>query len=335
MPPNNQQIPDPGTTPPANVSPVPTQAPIQGYPDPTIQQYPQGYVAPQPQVPAQQVDPGYYPPQVGMQPQYPQQPGIAQPQTPEQQQAVEQKKASTNQSTTQKSLLFSELRDGMVIMADGSFRAVIACESINFDLMSNREREGIEYSYQNFLNSLNFDIQIFIRSKRVDIAPYIDKLEGIRRSQDNMLLGVLMDDYIDFIEALAEEANIMDKSFYIIVPYSPAPDGEKLVEKGKGFFGQFLPKSAANITKIDNATYQKAKDEIANRVDSVMSGLFQIGVTCAQLTTKELGELYYNVYNPDTAVNQPLGDFENATATYVRKGQGAAPKTSLQEGSMQ
>lgn len=253
---------------------------------------------------------------------------------PAQAKAVEQKKASTNQSTTQKSLLFSEIRDGMIIMADGSFRSVIACESINFDLMSNREREGIEFSYQNFLNSLNFDIQIYIRSKRVDIAPYLDKLAGIRRSQDNMLLGVLMDDYIGFIEALAEEANIMDKSFYIVVPYSPAPTGEKLVEKGKGFFSQFAPKQAANITRIDGATYQKAKEEIASRSDAVMSGLYQIGVQCAQLTTKELGELYYNVYNPDTAVNQPLGDFENATATYVRKGEGTVTPQNLQNGSM-
>lgn len=244
------------------------------------------------------------------------------------------KPIQTSQSTTQKSLLFSEIRDGMVIMADGSFRAVIACESINFDLMSNREREGIEYSYQNFLNSLNFDIQIFVRSKRVDIAPYLDKLEAIRRSEDNMLLGVMMDDYIGFVEALAEEANIMDKSFYITVPYSPAITGDKIVEKGKGFFGQFLPKAAASVTKIDAATFQKAKEEISSRVDSVMSGLFQIGVRCAQLTTKELGELYYNVYNPDTAVNQPLGNFEDSTATYIRKGQGQMTPQNLKQGEM-
>jgi hypothetical protein len=240
----------------------------------------------------------------------------------------------TTQSTTQKSLLFSEIRDNMLIMADGSFRSVIACESINFDLMSNREREGIEFSYQNFLNSLNFDIQIFIRSQRVDIAPYIDKLEAIRRSQDNMLLGVMMDDYMSFVSALAEDANIMDKSFYIVVPYSPNITGERIVEKGKGFFGQFLPKTAANVTKIDDATYQKSREEISSRVESVISGLFQIGIRCAQLTTKELGELYYNVYNPDTAVNQPLGNFEANTATYVRKGQGQVTPQNLVQGGM-
>src|SRR6266702_4683943 len=108
-----------------------------------------------------------------------------------------------NPNSSQNSLLIAELRDSMTIMNDGSMRAVVACQSINFDLMSDREREAVEYSYQNFLNSLYFPIQILIRSQKVDIGPYLDLLEKIRRDQDNMLLGVLMDDYISFIGALA------------------------------------------------------------------------------------------------------------------------------------
>ncbi len=240
-----------------------------------------------------------------------------------------------NQNTTQNSLLISEIRDGMVIMSDGSFRAVIACKSINFDLMSSREREGVEYSYQNFLNALYFPAQIFIRSQRVDIGPYLDRLATIRRSQDNMLLNVLMDDYINFIDILSQEANIMDKSFFIVVPYYPSGDITNVVEQSKGAFGRiFKPKQATVATKIDQATYVKAKEEIKNRVDAVTSGLFQIGVKSVQLNTKELGELYYNIYNPDTAVREPLGDFERVTATYVRKGEGEAPRPHLQEGEM-
>lgn len=238
-----------------------------------------------------------------------------------------------NQNTTQNTLLISELRDGMAIMSDGSFRAVVACQSINFDLMSSREREGVEFSYQNFLNALYFPVQIFIRSQRVDIGPYIDRLANIRRSQDNMLLGVLMDDYIDFIDVLSQEANIMDKSFFIVIPYYPMGDLNNVREQAKGFFGKLFAKPTANVTKIDKVTYDKAKDEIKNRVDSVMSGLFQIGVKSVQLNTKELGELYYNMYNPDTAVREPLGDFENVTTTFVKKGDGEAPRPHLQEGT--
>lgn len=243
-----------------------------------------------------------------------------------------EKTEANNQTTTQRSLLFSELRDSMIVMTDGSFRAIIGCESINFDLMSNREREGIEYSYQNFLNSLTFPIQIFVRSQRVDIAPYIERLDNTRRGQDNMLLNVLMDDYINFVDMLAANANIMDKSFYIVVPFFPEGDAAKLVDQGKGFFSRILGGNKPVVTRIDQKAYEKAKDEMRNRVDSVISGLYQIGIRCAQLNTRELGELYYNVYNPDTAVNQPMPDFTINTNTFVRKGEGQAPRVGSQLG---
>lgn len=261
--------------------------------------------------------------------------GPQQPQSPAAQPQTTQSQAKPqNPNTTQNSLLISEIREGMAIMNDGSFRAIVACKSINFDLMSSREREGVEYSYQNFLNALYFPIQIFIRSQRVDIGPYIDRLTSIRRSQDNMLLNVLMDDYINFIDVLSQEANIMDKSFFIVIPYYPTGDMANVVEQSKGLFSKLFTKTPTTATKIDKVTYDKAKDEIKNRVDSVMSGLFQIGVKSVQLNTKELGELYYNMYNPDTAVREPLGDFENVTSMYVSKGQGEAPRPHLQEGGM-
>jgi len=230
-----------------------------------------------------------------------------------------------NANSSQNSLLLSEIRDNMVIMADGSFRAVVACKSINFDLMSEREREGVEYSYQNFLNALNHPIQILIRSQRVDIGPYIDKLMTIRQNQDNMLLNVMMDDYINFIDILSQEANIMDKSFYVAIPYFPAGDMSNLVEQGKGFFGKLFGANKNAITKIDTAMFEKAKTEVKNRVDGVMAGLFQLGVQCTRLDTKKLGELYYNFYNPDTAVREPLIDFDNVTSTFVKKGTGTPP----------
>lgn len=239
----------------------------------------------------------------------------------------------SNPSSTQNSLQFAEIRDGMVIMTDGTFRAVVACQSINFDLMSSREREGVEYSYQNFLNSLHHPVQIFIRSQRVDISPYIDKLVGLRRDQDNMLLGVLMDDYINFIDILAQEANIMDKSFYIVVPFFPEGDLNNLKNQAKGFFGK-LRSTPTTVTTIDDASYEKAKTEINNRTESVIAGLFQMGVHSVRLNTTELSELYYNFYNPDTAIREPLRNFEQVTSLYTRKG-GAQPDAPTPEPGVQ
>lgn len=234
-----------------------------------------------------------------------------------------------NPNSTQNSLLISEIRDGMVIMADGSFRAVIACQSINFDLMSDREREGIEYSYQSFLNSLYFPVQIFIRSQRVDIGPYLDKLSKIRRDQDNMLLGMLMDDYINFIAVLSDQANIMDKSFFVIVPYFPTGDVAAALSNSKNIFSALLKPQKSQKVVIDQTAYSKAQTEIQNRIGVITSGLFQMGVHGVPLKTRELAALYYNTYNPDTAVREPLGDFQSVTGTFVQKGQGQAPQPHL------
>ena len=247
--------------------------------------------------------------------------------TPTPDKSPENKKQS-GPISTQNTLLFSEMRENMIIMSDGSFRAVIECESINFDLMSSREREGIEFSYQNFINSLYFPVQILVRSRRVDIGPYLDRLADIRRNQDNMLLNVLMDDYMDFIDVLAQEANIMDKSFYVVVPYYPAGEENAFKQQTKGLFSSFFSgKKEATVTKIDQVTYTKAKDEIKNRIDSVMSGLFQIGVKSWQLNTRQLGELFYTSYNPDTSSRESLSEIDPSelTTTYVTKGTGQAP----------
>lgn len=249
----------------------------------------------------------------------PQQPGTPQSSKPR------------NPNSTQNTLLIAELRDGMAIMNDGSFRAVVSCQSINFDLMSAREREGVEYSYQGFLNSLYFPIQIFVRSQKVDIGPYLDRLAKLRRSQDNMLLGVLMDDYMNFIDVLSQETNIMDKDFYVVVPYFPSGDVASITHNSKSIFSAFLKPEQQKIVTIDQSTYTKAKEEMSNRVNAVMSGLFQMGVKSFQLNTKQLGELYYNMYNPDTAVRQPLGDFDTLTTTYIQKGAGNAPQPQLEK----
>ena len=307
-----------------NAQAVPPQAPQMVMPGQVPQPMPQAPQMIMPQQPVQQM-PQQMPPQQPVQ----QMPGQS-PQNPAAANlgsaAMAANKAAPvspnkeSPTSTQTNLLISELRDNVVIMKDGSFRAVVACKSINFDLMSDMERESVEYSYQNFLNSLKFTIQILIRSQRVDIGPYIERLSEIRRNNDNMLLGVLMDDYINFIDILSQEANIMDKSFFIVIPYYTSEDAEKALQQTKNFFKTFAKTKAPDVTKIDRATYDKAISELTNRVDSVMSGLFQIGIQSVRLNTKELAELYYNFNNPDTAVREPLVDFSKLATIYVKKG---------------
>ncbi len=237
----------------------------------------------------------------------------------------------TNPNSTQNTLQIAEIRDGIVIMEDGSFRSVIMLKSINFDLMSPQEREGVEAGYQSFLNSLYFPIQIFIRSERVDIRPYIERLDKMRSEHDNMLLAMLMEDYLGFITSLAQETNIMDKRFYVVLPFFPKADVQKAITQSKNFFtgiaGMFSSKEQHVV--INEHDLEAAKTELRNRVQAALAGLQQCGVQGVPLDTQELIELYYDTYNPDTATRQQLKNFDDLTASVVTKGQGTAPQPNL------
>lgn len=241
-----------------------------------------------------------------------------------------QPEASTvaNPNSTQNTLQIAAIRDGIVIMNDGSFRAVVLAKSINFDLMSINEQEAVEYAYQGFLNSLYFDVQIFIRSRKIDMRPYLERLSKVRTDMNNMLLGMLMEDYIYFIDDLVQQTNIMSKEFYVVVPFFQQIDASKAVAASKGTFSKILGSKQTSIT-VDEDNLEKAKVELTNRVQNVISGLVQMGVQAIPLDTQELIELYYNTYNPDTATRQTLKQADNLVVPVVTKGQGQAPKQDM------
>lgn len=289
------------------------QASYAPQPDPS--QYQQPYAQPGQYAPQQP-----YPP--GAQPGYP-------PANP--QQAAPTPAVKGNPNSTQNTLQIAEIRDGIVIMNDGTFRCVVMVKSINFDLMSPEEREGVEYSYQGFLNSLYFDIQIFIRSSRVDIRPYIDRLDKIRAEHDNMLLALLMEDYINYMADIAQQTNIMDKRFYVVIPFTAQPNVQQAIAQSKNFFTGLSSLFNNKETKVvvTEGDLVKAKDELRNRVQAVLSGLQQSGIQGLPLDTQELIELYYDTYNPDTATRQQLKNFDDLSAPVVTKGQGTAPQPNL------
>lgn len=284
-----------------NADAMPASTPMQPMSQQMPQQMPMQYGPPQQQMPMQPMQPG----------------GVQQAPMPQ-----------PNKTSTQNALEIAEIRDGIVIMNDGSFRAVVMCQSINFDLMSPDEREAVEYSYQGFLNSLYFDVQIFMRSQKVDLRPYLEKLDKIRAEHDNMLLALLMEDYIQYMAALAEQTNIMDKKFYVIIDFHPLVDAQKAVKASKSFFSTILGKKEQRIV-VNERDLEAAKTELKNRIQTVMAGLQQCGVTSIPLDTQELIELYYDAYNPDTATRQQLKDFNGLTAPVVTKGQGQAVQPGL------
>ena len=236
------------------------------------------------------------------------------------------KNNSPKGKSTQNSLLINEIKDGVVVMRDGSLRGVVLGSAINFDLMSAQEQSGVELSYQGFLNALHFPVQIVIRSLKVDLDQYLDMLSSRRIDQTNELLGALMDDYIDNINALLDQVNIMDKQFYVVVPYYPPIKAAKTASLITGLRGAIQTMPKLTISENDFRDYKK---ELSERVALVSSGLSQMGIRAVALGTQELVDLYYNWYNPDVAINEKLIDASQLQTPIVTKGEGNAVNNTL------
>jgi hypothetical protein len=161
------------------------------------------------------------------------------------------------------------------------------------------------------------------------MRPYIEKLDKIRSEHDNMLLALLMEDYIGFMSDLAMQTNIMDKKFYVVVPFFSALDTQKAVRASKSFITNAFGKKEETVT-INEHDLENAKTELRNRIQAVMAGLQQCGVQSVALDTQELIELYYDAYNPDTATRQQITRFKDLTAPIVTKGEGQAYQPQLE-----
>jgi type IV secretory pathway VirB4 component len=233
--------------------------------------------------------------------------------------------ARANKST-QSTLLINEIKDGIVVMRDGSLRGVILGSAINFDLMSTSEQESVEMAYQGFLNSLHFPVQIVIKSQKIDISAYLEKLDRLRNEQPNELLANLMDDYVANIRALVEEVNIMDKQFFVVIPYFPPLIEQKKLNLVEGLKSAFEPAPVITVTEED---FRKYKQELSQRMALAASGMSQMGIRAISLGTQELVDLYYAWYNPDVAANQKLIDTAQLGTPVVTKGEGTAPRGPL------
>lgn len=195
---------------------------------------------------------------------------------------------------TQDFVPIKEVRDGVVLLKDNSMRAVLLASSLNFSLKSEDERKGILYQFQDFLNSLDFPIQIFIQSRKLDIRPYIALLESRYKEQMNDLMKIQTQEYIEFIKNFTESTNIMTKSFFVVVPYTPA------LIQGKGInpTSLFAKKDAEGEIKKKMENFEENRTQLEQRLAIVEQGLVRCGIRVAHLGTEEVVELFYKIFNP-------------------------------------
>jgi hypothetical protein len=208
-------------------------------------------------------------------------------------------------NSTQKYVDVEEIKDGVIVLKNGSLRSILLVSSINFDLKSTDEQDAIIQQYQGFLNSLDFPLQILINSRRLNVEPYLDFLGEKEKKQTNELLRLQISEYKNFIKNLTSVSNIMTKFFYIIVPFSPVENKEGGVFSK--FSAIFSPKQEI-IKKRE--TFETYKNQLWQRVDQISSGLGGIGLKIVTLKTEEIVELLYNSYNPNVFKSVIIKDID-------------------------
>ena len=208
-------------------------------------------------------------------------------------------------SSTQQYLDITEIKDDIIVMRDGTVRAIILVSSINFALKSEDEQNAIISAYVSFLNNIDFPLQIVVQSRELNIDDYIASLKQKEKEQTNELLKIQTTEYIQYIQELVSISKIMSKRFYITVSYDPLSD------KHKSFFSSLFDVfRVATLIKIKEDKFLRYKRELGRRVNNVISSLGSIGLNSKQLDTESLIELFYNIYNPQTSSNQRLVDLE-------------------------
>lgn len=204
--------------------------------------------------------------------------------------------------SSQKYLEISQIKDDIIIMKNGSLRAILMVSSINFALKSIEEQDAIIFHYQGFLNSLDFSVQIVVSSRKLNLDNYLQVLRDQEKKQINELLRMQTSSYIEYIQGLVKMANIVSKMFYVVVPFA--------VSETKG--GGVMSKAGAILSpsKIISGreAFEKYRDQLLQRVDHVIENLSSSGLRMTMLTTQELIELYYNLYNPELSEKQKLGN---------------------------
>lgn len=202
-------------------------------------------------------------------------------------------------NATQQFVPIADIRDGVVILQNGQMCMLLLASSINFAFKSTPEQEAILSQFQAFLNTLDFSIQIYIQSRRLDIRPYLALLKERETIQDNDLMRIQLREYMEFIRTFTTEVDIMAKSFFVVVPYTPT------VQDVKTGIAGLLRTGPVKKTLVTEAKFMEDRTQLEQRVAIVEQGLGRIGVRTVPLGNDELIELYYHIFNPEDMSNAP------------------------------
>ncbi len=201
---------------------------------------------------------------------------------------------------TQQLVDIEAIRESVAILKSGEMRAVLMCSSVNLALKSQDEQDALIFQYQNFLNGLDFSVEFVVHSRKLNIVDYINGLREMLKTQENELLRIQTEEYIDFIQNFVGMQNIMSKNFYAIVPYNIIGAGKK------GLADRLFGGKIESFVKMSDEEFLKHKNQLWQRVENIISGMRSFGVRSLPLTNTELIELFFDLYNPGETGKQFL-----------------------------
>jgi len=206
-------------------------------------------------------------------------------------------------AATQDFVSIKNIRDNVVIEKDGQMLMVLLASSVNFALKSIDEQKAVLSQFQNFLNTLDFSLQIYIQSRKLNIEPYLEVLSGMEGKQDNELMRIQLQEYMEFVKTFTDSVDVMTKNFFVIIPYSP-----NKVNMAKGLTNLLSPRKVSTQLPED-MKFEEHRIQLEQRVSLVNEGLARVGVRTITLGTDDLVELFYHIYNPaDQKGSAPILD---------------------------
>lgn len=206
------------------------------------------------------------------------------------------------ESATQDFLEIKDIKEGVLVLKNGSIRGVLMVSSLNFALKSEEEQSAIIYAYQSFLNSLDFSCQIVIQSRKINITPYLDSLKDLEDKQTNELLRAQTASYRNFIKEMVKGDMVMTKNFYVVVPYNLIEAfGVGGATKQGGFFNSLGLGGGDQKNDMKDEDFERYKTQLWQRMEFLASGLRRCGLQGIPLTTPELIELFWSIHHPDQA----------------------------------
>lgn len=203
-------------------------------------------------------------------------------------------------ANSQELVAIKEIRSNTIVLKSGGLRQVVMVGGMNFALKSEAEQNAISEAYQDFLNSIDFPIQILIHSRKINIEHYLANLEARRTTEKSGLLQNQMSEYQEFIRSFVRDNPIMKKIFLVLVPFTPISLPNPGKSSGLNPFNKKTEAKATADQAAEDAEFEKSLAQLRQRVDQVIEGLRTVGLETAILNDEQLTELFYNFYNPET-----------------------------------